>query len=173
MCCSFRCTLCKGSAGVPGDRHSRTTCIKLLVHGVSSIMKLQDLENLGERSVFAMKQAVNFIATNLVPAVPADWVHVVIVDVFAAPVGAFHSTSAVFSIVGLDNIGDKIQCEETFVLFHVLLSKFKKCMNSAQAKQVMFLSHNAQLASHLQHLYSRKMHPTWTLVECLKFREHV
>ena len=143
MCCSFRCTLCKGSAGVPGDRHSRTTCIKLLVHGVSSTMKLQDLENLGERSVFAMKQAVNFIATNLVPAVPADWVHVVIVDVFAAPVGAFHSTSAVFSIVGLDNIGDKIQCEETFVLFHVLLSKFKKCMNSAQAKRVMILSHKA------------------------------
>ena len=86
---------------------------------------------------------VNFIATNLVPAVPADWVHIVIVDVFAAPVGAFHSTSAVFSIVGLDNIGDKIQCEETFVLFHVLLSKFKKCMNSAQAKRVMILSHKA------------------------------
>ena len=91
----------------------------------------------------AMKRAVNFIATNLVPEVPADWVHIVIVDVFAAPVGAFHSTSAVFSIVGLDNIGDKIQCEETFVLFHVLLSKFKKCMNSAQAKRVMILSHKA------------------------------
>ena len=81
--------------------------------------------------------------TTCVPAVPADWVHIVIVDVFATPVGAFHSTSAVFSIVGLDNIGDKIQCEETFVLFHVLLSKFKKCMNSAQAKRVMILSHKA------------------------------
>ena len=70
-------------------------------------MKLQDLENLGERSVFAMKQAVNFIATNLVPAVPADWVHVVIVDVLAAPVGTFNNASAVFSVLGLDHIGIK------------------------------------------------------------------
>ena len=130
MCCSFRCTLCKESAGVPGDRHSRTTCIKLLVHGVSSTMKLQDLENLGERSVFAMKQAVNFIATHLVPAVPADWVYVFIVDVFAAPVGAFHSTSAVFSIVGsvdLITLGIKYNVRRPLCCF---MSSFQNSRNA-------------------------------------------
>jgi len=90
-------------------------------------MKLQDLENLGERSVFAMKQAVNFIATNLVPAVPADWVHIVIVDVFAAPVGAFHSTSAVFSIVGLDSIGNKYNVRRPLCCF---MSSFQNSRNA-------------------------------------------
>ena len=45
------CSLCKGTAGIPGDKHSRTTCTKLLVHGVNSSLKRHDLVNLGARSI--------------------------------------------------------------------------------------------------------------------------
>jgi len=54
------CSLCKGTAGIPGDKHSRTTCTKLLVHGVNSSLKLHDLINLGARSISSVPQRLDF-----------------------------------------------------------------------------------------------------------------
>ena len=81
------CSLCKGTAGIPGDKHSRTTCTKLLVHGVNSSLKLHDLINLGARSISSVPQRLDFEHSNLEENIPHIWVHIVIQDFFAAPVG--------------------------------------------------------------------------------------
>ena len=59
------CSLCKGTAGIPGDKHSRTTCTKLLVHGVNSSLKLHDLINLGARSISSVPHRLDFEHSNL------------------------------------------------------------------------------------------------------------
>ena len=140
--CSIRCTLCKGTAGVPGDRHSRGTCTKLLIHGVSSGLKLQDLCNLGARSTQSMRHCLEFDESTLATTIPKTWVHIVIVDYFAAPIGICNQLCPVFCITGLDEIGDIIQ-QEACVLYPVLLEKFNKCMTSSQSKRIMILSHRA------------------------------
>ena len=130
---------------MPGDRHSRTTCTKLLVHGVNTTLRLQQLQSLGARSTESMRQCPEFQAQQLAPSVPAQWVHVVIVDYFAVPIGNTTNSKPVFSIIGLDEIGDPIQHADTYVLFDALIAKFQKSMNAPQAKnlKVMILSHKA------------------------------
>jgi len=138
------CSLCKGkTAGIPGDKHSRTTCTKLLVHGVNSSLKLHNLINLGARSILSVPHRLDFEHSNLEENIPHIWVHVVIQDFFAAPVGLGSEHIIVFKVAGLDNIGDLILGKEVFVLLPALVRKFERCMTSYQAKRIMILSHKA------------------------------
>ena len=140
--CSIRCTLCKGTAGVPGDRHSRGTCTKLLIHGVSSGLKLQDLCNLGACSTQSLKHCLEFNESTLATTIPKTWVHIVIVDYFEPAI------SYVLSFVQLGWMRLEIEFNKkplccTCVLYPVLLEKFNKCMTSSQSKRIMILSHRA------------------------------
>ena len=141
-----RCTLCFGTAGMAREQHSRTTCPKLLVHGVSKTLKLQDLENVGARSPSLARPDQHFNTSNLSQELPSSWVHVVIQDFFAAPICGVETL--IFKVAGLDNIGDVIVHPDTFVLFGVLFKKFNKCMKGNQAKKVMILSHSAGRLTH-------------------------
>ena len=129
---NFSCTLCKGSAGRPGDKHSRTTCPKLVRHGVSSSLKLCDLENLGACSVLSLRHNLRFQATFLISDIPREWHHVLITYYFAAPLGCSNDLSIVFQVSGIDTIGDEIFQTPQFVLLDVLVKKFKSCMNTYQ-----------------------------------------
>ena len=137
----YRCTLCFGTAGVSREKHSRTTCPKLLVHGVSKTLKLEDLQHLGARSLALCRHDYLFQHESLSTELPSCWVHILIQDFFAAAVLGVETL--IFKVTGLNNIGDVIAHKETFVRFEILAQKFKKCMNSNQAKRVMILSHSA------------------------------
>ena len=137
------CSLCKGTAGIPGDKHSRTTCTKLLIHGVNSSLKLDELLSLGTRSVTYVRQCLEFSQTTLEENIPPEWVHVVIQDFFAAPLGSSSDLVLVFKVAGLNHIGDLITGKDFYVSINTLVRKYERCMTSYQAKRMMILSYKA------------------------------
>ena len=87
--------------------------------------KLHDLINLGERSISSVPHRLGFEHSNLEENIPHIWVHVVIQDFFATPVGLGSEHIIVFKVAGLNNIGEIILGKEVFVLLPALVRNLK------------------------------------------------
>ena len=74
----------------------------------------------------------------IMPAIPKDWHHVVIVDDFLAilPQGFMR----VCEVVGLNQIGDVIPGKQSFVRVESLRQRFQLNMSKPQAKKIMILA---------------------------------
>ena len=119
-------------------KHTRRTCPKFTIFGVSAPLNSEMLQCFEEKSPELLHTNSTFYVHAIMPAIPKDWHHVVIVDDFLAtlPQGFLR----VCEVVGLNQIGDVIPGKQSFVRVETLRQRFQLNMSKPQAKKIMILA---------------------------------